>query len=78
MIPSLLLVGLVLAALVRDLRRLALAALLAAVVWGVVVGVGGGSLATFVVGTGLGLANVTVGAAVGAAGGAVVRLAVAR
>ena len=73
-----LLVGLVLGALVGDPRRLATAGLVAALAWGVVVGIGDGSLATGVAGAGLGAVNVAVGAAVGAAGRGVVRLAVAR
>jgi hypothetical protein len=70
MIPTMLLVGLVLGALVHDrasLERSLLATVVACLLWGVVVGVADGSLATFAGGTVIALANVAVGGAAGAA-----------
>ena len=66
--PTMLLVGLVLGALVHDDRSHRRSVMLgagASVTWGIVVGVGASSLGAVVGGTALGLVNVIVGALVG-------------
>ena len=76
MIPTMLLVGLIIGALVHDDRSLHRSAVLAAaasVMWGLVVGIGSSSLGTVVFGTILGMINVFVGALVGWGLGATVR-----
>jgi hypothetical protein len=67
-IPTMLLVGLAVGALVHDARTLHRSLMLGAgvsVLWGIVVGLGASSLIVVVGGTALGLANVAVGALVG-------------
>lgn len=68
MIPTMMLVGFVVGALVHDDRSLVRSLILgvgSSVLWGIVVAVGASSLIVFVGGTGLGLANVAVGAVPG-------------
>jgi hypothetical protein len=67
-IPTMLLVGLVIGALVHDDRSLTRSFMLgagASVLWGVVVGVGASSPLVAVGGTAFGLVNVAAGALVG-------------
>jgi hypothetical protein len=81
MVPSAIVLGLVLGALIRDRRSFVQAVVIgvvASAAFGVLVGYAGGSVLIGLAGTALGLANLAAGAAVGTAGRAAVRLAAGR
>jgi hypothetical protein len=69
-IPTMLLAGLVVGALVHDddsLRRSVALGVVASVLWGIIVGVGASSVTTALAGALLGMANTAVGALIGGA-----------